>query len=74
MQVNKVSGRREYVGDLQNQLMAILTCGHGGQILLSSAAHEGIGTMQSIIAQNIATQPKIELTSVSRGPSIELRR
>ena len=75
MQVNKVSGRREYAGDLQNQLMAILSCGHGGQILLSNAAHEGISTMQTIITQNLAPQPNLDkLMSVSRGPSTEYPR
>ncbi|KAK9833200.1 hypothetical protein WJX74_009948 [Apatococcus lobatus] len=75
IKVNKVSGRREYAGDLQNQLMGILNCGHGGQILMSSAAHEGISTMQAIIAQSIAAQPKADkLMSFSRGPSAEYPR
>ena len=75
VQVNKVSGRREYVGDLQAQLMAILSAGHGGQILLSSAAYEGISTMRATIAQNVLPQPEFErLSSFSRGPSADVPR
>ncbi len=75
LQVNKVSGRREYVGDLQAQLMAILSAGHGGQILLSSAAHDGIATMRATIAQSVSAHPDYDkLSSFSRGPSQDFSR
>ncbi|KAK9867684.1 hypothetical protein WJX84_002659 [Apatococcus fuscideae] len=75
IKVNKVSGRKEYIGDLQSQLLATLNIGHGGQILLSSSAYEGIITMRSQIAQGVAAVPDIDkLATLSRGPSTDLRQ
>ena len=57
IRVNKTSGRREYVGDLTNQLESLISSGHGGQILVSQSVYDAISSMLPMLAVLVNSQP-----------------
>lgn len=60
IKVNKTSGRREYVGDLNNQLEALISSGHGGQILMSQSVYDSISSMLPMLAVLVNSQPSFK--------------